>query len=55
MGRTGGFRDMVKSFLIKHVPVAGKVAAYALLGRSGYENRRAEITSAPPPDDRYVI
>lgn len=34
---------------------AGKDAAYALLGREGYENLRREIESRPEPDGRYVI
>ncbi len=34
---------------------AGKVAAYALLARKGYEKRRKEIEAVPTPDNRYVI
>ena len=33
---------------------AGKVAAYALMGRAGYEARRKEIESAAPKDPRVV-
>ncbi|MFN0006772.1 MAG: glucose-6-phosphate isomerase [Planctomycetota bacterium] len=33
---------------------AGKVAAYALMGRKGYEERRAEIESARPKAPRVV-
>ena len=33
---------------------AGKVAAYALMGREGYEKRRAEIESARPKAPRVV-
>lgn len=33
---------------------AGKVAAYALMGRAGYEARRAEIEAARPTDPRVV-
>jgi glucose-6-phosphate isomerase len=33
---------------------AGKIAAYALMGRRGYEKRRAEIEAAQPADPRVV-
>ncbi len=33
---------------------AGKVAAYALMGRAGYEERRAEIERSAPPARRVV-
>ena len=33
----------------------GKNAAYALFGRKGYEDKAAEINSAPADEDKYVI
>ena len=33
---------------------AGKVAAYALMGRAGYESRRAEIEASAPPEKKTV-
>jgi glucose-6-phosphate isomerase len=33
---------------------AGKIAAYALMGRAGFEKRRAEIQAAAPRDRRVV-
>ena len=33
---------------------AGKIAAYALMGRSGYEQRRSEIEAARPRNQRLV-
>ena len=32
---------------------AGKNATYALMGRSGYEDLRRELTTAPPDADRF--
>ena len=33
----------------------GKDAAYALLGRNGYEDKMEEIRSAKPDVDKYII
>ncbi len=33
----------------------GKNAAYALLGRHGYENKAVELNARPDPDPRYVL
>lgn len=33
---------------------AGKIAAYALMGRTGYEKRRAEIETAQPKSQRVI-
>jgi glucose-6-phosphate isomerase len=33
---------------------AGKVAAYALMGRAGYERRRAEIEASTPSEKKTV-
>ena len=33
----------------------GKNAAYALLGRAGYENKAAELRACPAPDSKYVM
>ncbi|MGI6213729.1 MAG: glucose-6-phosphate isomerase [Christensenellales bacterium] len=33
----------------------GKNAAYALLGRPGYEQKAAELASAPPKQSKYII
>lgn len=33
----------------------GKNAAYALLGRKGYENKAVELNARPTPDPRYVL
>jgi glucose-6-phosphate isomerase len=34
---------------------AGKDAAYALMGREGYEGLRAEVEKSPPPQSRYCL
>jgi glucose-6-phosphate isomerase len=34
---------------------AGKINAYAMMGRSGYEDRRKEIDERPPRDERFVV
>lgn len=34
---------------------AGKNAAYALLGRAGYETLREQIASRPAPDERFIV
>ena len=33
----------------------GKNAAYALLGRKGYENKAVELNARPEADPRYVL
>ena len=33
----------------------GKKATFALLGKKGYENKKREIDSAPPLDDKYIV
>ena len=33
----------------------GKVAAYALLGRPGFDEKRAELAAMPQKSDRYII
>lgn len=33
----------------------GKNAAYALLGRKGYEEKRKELAAAPAKDEKYII
>ena len=34
---------------------AGKNATYALLGRPGYDEKRAELAAAPKPDERFIL
>ena len=34
---------------------AGKKATFALLGKSGYEAKKAEIDSAPELDSKYIV
>ena len=34
---------------------AGKIAAYALLGRPGYEQQREALRARPAPDARYIV
>jgi glucose-6-phosphate isomerase len=34
---------------------AGKVATYAQMGRSGYEEKAREIAARPGPDPRFVV
>lgn len=33
----------------------GKKATFALLGKKGYEDKKREIASAPPLDDKYIV
>ena len=33
----------------------GKNATYALLGRKGYEEKKAELNNAPKKDDKFII
>lgn len=33
----------------------GKKATFALLGKKGYEEKKREIDSAPPTDDKYIV
>ncbi|MGN1099985.1 MAG: glucose-6-phosphate isomerase, partial [Christensenellales bacterium] len=33
----------------------GKNATYALLGRPGYDDKRAELASIPAKDEKYII
>lgn len=33
----------------------GKKATFALLGKKGYEDKKREIDSAPPLDDKYIV
>ena len=33
----------------------GKKATFALLGKKGYENKKREIDSAPPLDEKYIV
>jgi glucose-6-phosphate isomerase len=33
----------------------GKKATYALLGKSGYEAKKAELDSQPAKNDKYII
>lgn len=33
----------------------GKKATFALLGKSGYEEKKLEIDSAPPLDEKYIV
>jgi glucose-6-phosphate isomerase len=33
----------------------GKKATFALLGKNGYEEKKAEIDSAPQLDDKYIV
>ncbi len=33
----------------------GKKATFALLGKKGYEDKKREIDSAPPIDDKYIV
>ena len=33
----------------------GKNATYALLGRNGYDEKRAELKNAPQKSDKYII
>jgi glucose-6-phosphate isomerase len=34
---------------------AGKLAAFALMGRKGFEKRRAELEAAPKPEAKYIV
>ena len=34
---------------------AGKQATFALLGKKGYEAKRAELDSAPAAEDKYIV
>jgi glucose-6-phosphate isomerase len=34
---------------------AGKINAYAMMGRAGYEKRRQEIDARPPRDEKYIV
>ena len=34
---------------------AGKTNAYAMMGRSGFEERRREIDSRPPRDKKFIL
>ena len=34
---------------------AGKQATYALLGKKGYEAKRAELDAAPAAEEKYIV
>ena len=34
---------------------AGKQATYALLGKKGYEAKKAELDSAPAEEEKYTV
>ncbi len=34
---------------------AGKQATYALLGKNGFDEKRAELAAQPAPDPQYIV